>query len=107
MENKYTANKYKFIHRFKDDKGIYFILSNNFKKPNPRKAINAPIGNANTQYLKTITRDKLTPDVVRIMDEWVVDKYDEKRSIFYEPVTQKELDEMYRQMSKGYIKFNL
>jgi hypothetical protein len=103
MEN----TKYKFIHRFKDDKGIYFILSNSINKPNRRKAKFAPIGNVKTQYLKTISRDKLASDVLRIMDKYINENYDSKRDIFYMPTTQNDIDEMYKQMKKGYITFNL
>ena len=102
-----TNSKYKFIHRFKDEKGIYFILSNNIKKPNRRKAKFAPIGDVKTQYLKTITRDKLAPDVVRFMDDFASRNYDSRRDMFYQPMTQKDYDDMQKQMEKGYITFNL
>ena len=93
-------NKYKYIHRFRDSKGVYFILSNKTSKPNRRKAKFNPFGDVPTKYLKIISRDKINDSILRPMDEWVDRYYDDSRDMFYEPTEEATIEEMSRLMQK-------
>ena len=82
---------YKYIHKFKDDTGIYFILSNNIKKPNPLKAKFAPFDDVPTKYLKLVKREQLDTMELYFMDKWVSVHGRKNKNLFYCPMYENNI----------------
>ena len=85
---------YKYIHGFQDKKGVYFILSNKIKKPNPLKAKFAPFDDIPTKYLKIINRESVKPIILYYMDKWVGVHGRENKNLFYMPTDNKTMPDL-------------
>lgn len=85
---------YKYIHGFEDEKGIYFILSNKIKKPNPLNAKFAPFDDVPTKYLKIIKRESIEPIILYYMDKWVEVHGRKNKNLFYLPTDNKTIPDL-------------
>jgi|TARA_B110000090_G_C12935508_1_gene275223 hypothetical protein len=78
--------KYNYIHRFRDDQGVYFIVSNSRDKPNKNKVKFKPFGNVPTKYLGIINRSDVDERELELMDAWVNKHGTIEKPMFYMPM---------------------
>ncbi len=88
--------KYDYIHRFRDEKGIYFIVSNSTKKPNKKKVKFPPFGNVPTKYLGIIDRSDVDKRELELMDDWVNRHGTDERPMFYVPMADAVIKFVYK-----------
>jgi hypothetical protein len=87
--------KYDYIHRFRDESGIYFIVSNSTKKPNKKKVKFAPFGDVPTKYLGIIDRSDVDERELELMDAWVNKHGTDEKPMFYVPMADTVINFIY------------